>query len=100
MMNTSGHDDFTCIEEDEMVDFKKEAALEDMEVFCAAGGGGNCNDIPPSHKLSVRIGYDSSLYSKVNGKAVEWIEEVMTHAQVLLMHPSLPTEVTLEVGNM
>lgn len=80
-----------------MLDFKKEATLEHMEAFCAEG---NCGDIPPSHKMSVRIGYDSSLYSKVNGKALEWIEEVMTHTQALLMHPSLPTEITLDVSNM
>ena len=29
----SGHDDYTCIEEDEMVNLNKEAALEAMEMY-------------------------------------------------------------------
>ena len=29
----SGHDDYTCIEEDEMVNLNKEAALEAMEQY-------------------------------------------------------------------
>ena len=29
----SGHDDYTCIEEDEMINLNKEAALEAMEEY-------------------------------------------------------------------
>ena len=54
--------------------------------------------VPPAHVLTVRLGYDGSLNARVGGSAdaERWIEEVMTHAQALLRHPSLPTEITLK----
>ena len=61
---------------------------------------GHCVPIPPAHVLTVRLGYDGSLHNRVGGSAgaaERWIEEVMTHAQALLRHPSLPTEITLKV---
>ena len=60
---------------------------------------GDCVSIPPSHVLTVRIGYDGSLIARLGGSAdaERWIAEVMTHAQALLRHPSLPTEITLKV---
>ena len=55
--------------------------------------------IPAAHVLTVRLGFDGSLNRRVEGtaNAERWIAEVMTHAQALLKHPSLPTEITLKV---
>ena len=60
---------------------------------------GDCVAIPAAHVLTVRLGYDGSLNRRVKGtaNAERWIAEVMTHAQALLRHPSLPTEITLKV---
>ena len=60
---------------------------------------GDCVAIPSAHIMTVRLGYDGSLNRRVDGtaNAERWIAEVMTHAQALLRHPSLPTEITLKV---
>ena len=69
-----------------------------MTVFSCSKTG-DCVSIPASHVLTVRIGYDGSLIARLGGAAdaERWIAEGMTHAQALLRHPSLPTEITLKV---
>ena len=68
--------------------------------FFSCSKTGDCVAIPAAHVMTVRLGYDGSLDRRVkrDGQVAErWIAEVMTHAQALLRHPSLPTEITLKV---
>jgi hypothetical protein len=91
---TTYDEDWLCVEQDEMINPEHEELSHQVSKLCSSSGG--C-EVPRAHRLTVKTGYDRSLADK-EPDPEKWIAKVLTHTQAYMYHPSLPTQITLEVN--